>query len=402
MRDMNIRKNYNHTLNACYLGYITQAIVNNFAPLLFLTFQSTYEISLDKIALLVSFNFGVQLIVDLLAAKYVDKIGYRNSVVAAHIFGAVGLVGLAVFPSVFPDAYAGLLLAVFCYAIGGGLIEVLISPIVESCPTERKAAAMSLLHSFYCWGHVGVILISTAFFAIAGIENWRILAVIWAILPALNAVYFGMVPIQAEEEDVEGIPVRELFKMKIFWVLVLLMICAGASEQGMSQWASAFAESGLHVEKAVGDLAGPCLFALLMGSSRLLYAKMSERISLPKMMLSSGILCIVSYLFAALSPNPVLALLGCGLCGFSVGVFWPGTFSMAAASCPKGGTALFALLALAGDLGCSSGPGVVGVVSGAFSENLKAGLLAAIVFPVLLIIGLQLLKEGNRERGEVR
>lgn len=228
---MNIRKNYNHTLNACYLGYITQAIVNNFAPLLFLTFQSTYEISLDKIALLVSFNFGVQLIVDLLAAKYVDKIGYRNSVVAAHIFGAVGLVGLAVFPSVFPDAYAGLLLAVFCYAIGGGLIEVLISPIVESCPTERKAAAMSLLHSFYCWGHVGVILISTAFFAIAGIENWRILAVIWAILPALNAVYFGMVPIQAEEEDVEGIPVRELFKMKIFWVLVLLMICAGASER---------------------------------------------------------------------------------------------------------------------------------------------------------------------------
>ena len=282
------------------------------------------------------------------------------------------------------------------------MIEVLISPIVESCPTERKAAAMSLLHSFYCWGHVGVILISTAFFAIAGIENWRILAVIWAILPALNAVYFGMVPIQAEEEDVEGIPVRELFKMKIFWVLVLLMICAGASEQGMSQWASAFAESGLHVEKAVGDLAGPCLFALLMGSSRLLYAKMSERISLPKMMLSSGILCIVSYLLAALSPNPVLALLGCGLCGFSVGVFWPGTFSMAAASCPKGGTALFALLALAGDLGCSSGPGVVGVVSGAFSENLKAGLLAAIVFPVLLIIGLQLLKEGSRERGEVR
>ena len=251
MRDMNIRKNYNHTLNACYLGYITQAIVNNFAPLLFLTFQSTYEISLDKIALLVSFNFGVQLIVDLLAAKYVDKIGYSNSVVAAHIFGAVGLVGLAVFPSVFPDAYAGLLLAVFCYAIGGGLIEVLISPIVESCPTERKAAAMSLLHSFYCWGHVGVILISTAFFAIAGIENWRILAVIWAILPALNAVYFGMVPIQAEEEDVEGIPARELFKMKIFWVLVLLMICAGAFVLNFTSFiplpgAAAGAEIGFH------------------------------------------------------------------------------------------------------------------------------------------------------------
>lgn len=399
---MNIRKNYNHTLNACYLGYITQAIVNNFAPLLFLTFQSTYQISLDKIAMLVSFNFGVQLIVDLLAAKYVDRIGYRTCVVAAHIFGAVGLVGLSVFPAVLTNAYAGLLLAVFCYAIGGGLIEVLISPIVESCPTERKAAAMGLLHSFYCWGHVGVILFSTAFFVVAGIENWGILAVIWAILPVLNAIYFSIVPIQAEEEEIQGASVRELFRMKIFWVLTLLMVCAGASEQGMSQWASAFAESGLNVEKAVGDLAGPCMFAVLMGSSRLLYAKVSERISLQKMMLFSGVLCMLGYLLAALSSNPVLGLLGCGLCGFSVGVFWPGTFSIAAASCPKGGTALFALLALAGDIGCSSGPGVVGVVSGAFSENLKAGLLAAIVFPVLLLIGLQLLKEGNRERGEVR
>lgn len=396
---MNLRKNYNHTLNACYLGYITQAIVNNFAPLLFLTFQSTYQISLDKIALLVSFNFGVQLLVDLLAARYVDRIGYRNSVVAAHIFAAIGLAGLAVFPAVLPDAYTGLLLAVFCYAIGGGLIEVLISPIVESCPTERKAAAMSLLHSFYCWGYVGVILISTAFFAVTGIENWKMLAVIWAILPVCNAVYFGLVPIQAEEETVEGIPVRQLLKMRIFWVLVLLMVCAGASEQGMSQWASAFAESGLHVEKAVGDLAGPCLFAVLMGSSRLLYAKWSERISLRRMMLGSGILCIAGYLLASLSPSPVLALIGCGICGFSVGVFWPGTFSMAAASCQNGGTAMFAMLALAGDLGCSSGPGVVGMVSGVCSDNLKAGLFAAILFPVLLLVGMQLLKrEKMRER----
>ena len=396
---MNLRTNYNHTLNACYLGYITQAIVNNFAPLLFLTFQSTYQISLDKIALLVSFNFGVQLLVDLLAARYVDRIGYRNSVVAAHIFATIGLAGLAVFPAVLPDAYTGLLLAVFCYAIGGGLIEVLISPIVESCPTERKAAAMSLLHSFYCWGHVGVILISTAFFAVTGIENWKMLAVIWAILPVCNAVYFGLVPIQAEEETVEGIPVRQLLKMRIFWVLVLLMVCAGASEQGMSQWASAFAESGLHVEKAVGDLAGPCLFAVLMGSSRLLYAKLSERISLRRMMLGSGILCIAGYLLASLSSSPVLALIGCGICGFSVGVFWPGTFSMAAASCQNGGTAMFAMLALAGDLGCSSGPGVVGIVSGVCSDNLKAGLFAAILFPVLLLVGMQLLKrEKMRER----
>lgn len=392
-----IRENYNHTLNACYLGYITQAIVNNFAPLLFLTFQSQYQISLEKIALLVSFNFGVQLVVDLLAARYVDRIGYRTSVVAAHIFGAAGLIGLSVFPAILHNAYAGLLLAVFCYAIGGGLIEVLVSPIVEACPTERKEAAMSLLHSFYCWGHVGVIVISTVFFVVFGIENWGVLAMIWAILPAANAVYFSIVPLQVAEESADGMPVRNLLCRGIFWVLVLLMICAGASEQGMSQWASAFAESGLHVDKTVGDLAGPCLFAFLMGTSRLLYSRMSEKIHLKRAMAGSGVLCILGYLFAACSPWPLLSLFGCALCGFSVGVFWPGTFSIAAASCPKGGTAMFALLALAGDLGCSAGPGMVGIVSEILGANLKTGILGAVLFPVLLLAGLRLLKYGKND-----
>lgn len=397
---MKIRQNYNHTLNACYLGYITQAIVNNFAPLLFLTFQSTYHISLDKIAMLVSFNFGVQLIVDFLAARFVDRIGYRVSIVAAHIFAAVGLAGLSVFPRLLPNPYIGLLLSVFCYAIGGGLIEVLVSPIVEACPTERKEAAMSLLHSFYCWGQMGVILLSTLFFAAAGIGNWGMLAVIWAVLPAVNACYFLLVPLQVEEEAAEGMSMRELFREKIFWILVLLMICAGASEQGMAQWASAFAESALHVTKALGDLAGPCLFALLMGTARLLHSKLSHRLDLKRTMLGCGFLCILGYLLASLSPWPALSLLGCGICGFSVGVFWPGTFSMASGACPRGGTAMFALLALAGDLGCSAGPGLVGAVSGVFGDNLKTGLLAAILFPVCLILGLRLLKIfGKRKTG---
>lgn len=397
---MKIRQNYNHTLNACYLGYITQAIVNNFAPLLFLTFQSTYHISLDKIAMLVSFNFGVQLIVDFLAARFVDRIGYRVSIVAAHIFAAVGLAGLSVFPRLLPNPYIGLLLSVFCYAIGGGLIEVLVSPIVEACPTERKEAAMSLLHSFYCWGQMGVILLSTLFFTAAGIGNWGMLAVIWAVLPAVNACYFLLVPLQVEEEAAEGMSMRELFREKIFWILVLLMICAGASEQGMAQWASAFAESALHVTKALGDLAGPCLFALLMGTARLLHSKLSHRLNLKRTMLGCGLLCILGYLLASLSPWPALSLLGCGICGFSVGVFWPGTFSMASGACPRGGTAMFALLALAGDLGCSAGPGLVGAVSGVFGDNLKTGLLAAILFPVCLILGLRLLKIfGKRKTG---
>ena len=307
---MNIRKNYNHTLNACYLGYITQAIVNNFAPLLFLTFQSTYEISLDKIALLVSFNFGVQLIVDLLAAKYVDKIGYRNSVVAAHIFGAVGLVGLAVFPSVFPDAYAGLLLAVFCYAIGGGLIEVLISPIVEALPNDQKASAMSLLHSFYCWGSVGVILLSTLFLQLFGKGSWTVLALLWALLPLANALWFTKVPIAHLTEEGEGLPLGKLLTNKLFWIFAALMFAAGACELSMSQWASAFAESGLGVSKTVGDLAGPCLFAVLMGCARVIYAKFGDRLNLLNTQMLSAGLCVVAYLLAALSPNPLLALLG--------------------------------------------------------------------------------------------
>ena len=392
---MHIQDNYNHTLYASYIGYITQAIVNNFAPLLFLTFQTTMGISLDRIALLVTLNFGVQLLVDLSAARFVDRIGYRTAIVAAHLFAGAGLVGLAALPSLLPDPYAGLLLSVICYAIGGGLIEVLISPIVEACPTERKEAAMSLLHSFYCWGHVFVVLASTAFFLSVGIENWRALACVWAAVPLLNALYFARVPIASLVEEGEGMTLRSLFREKTFWVLGLLMVCAGASEQGMSQWASAFAEGALGVSKTVGDLAGPLSFALCMGTARALYAAFSERISLRLFMAGSAVLCILSYLGASLTQNALLGLASCALCGLSVGILWPGTFSMAAKALRRGGTALFALLALAGDLGCSAGPAVVGVVSAAMGANLRMGLLAAVVFPVALLLSLAALRSNR-------
>lgn len=389
---MAVKDNYNHTLYASYIGYITQAIVNNFAPLLFLTFQSTLGISLDRIALLVTLNFGVQLLVDLSAAHFVDRIGYRTAIVAAHLFAGAGLVGLAVLPSLLPSPYAGLLLSVVCYAIGGGLIEVLISPIVEACPTARKEAAMSLLHSFYCWGHVFVVLASTAFFLTVGIANWRVLACVWAAVPLLNALYFARVPIASLVEEGEGLPLRALLREKSFWVLGLLMVCAGASEQGMSQWASAFAEGALGVSKTMGDLAGPLSFALCMGTARALYAAFSERISLRRFMAGSAVLCILSYLGASFTRNALLGLASCALCGLSVGILWPGTFSMAAKALRRGGTALFALLALAGDLGCSAGPAVVGVVSEAMGANLRMGLLAAVVFPAALLLSLSALR----------
>ena len=392
-----IRQNYKHTINACYIGYITQAVVNNFAPLLFLTFQRSYGISLGKISFLVTVNFGVQLLVDFLAAHFVDRIGYRISIVTAHILAAVGLIGLALFPQMMEDSYSGLMAAIILYAVGGGLLEVLVSPIVEACPTERKAAAMSLLHSFYCWGHMGVVILSTAFFYLFGIDQWQVLAVIWAAVPLANALYFFLVPIRTLAEEEEGLSIRRLSGKMVFWILMVLMICAGASEQAVSQWASAFAESGLHVSKSVWDLAGPCAFAFFMGVSRVVSAKYSDRISLERIMLGSGGLCVVSYLLIALSPWPVLSLAGCALCGFAVGALWPSTFSLAMKKIPGGGTAMFALFALAGDIGCAGGPLVVGRISGVFGDDLRIGILAALVFPVILTVGV--LASGRSKGG---
>ena len=393
-----IRGNYNHTIYASFIGYVVQAIVNNFAPLLFLTFQREFGVSLERIALLITFNFGVQLLVDFLAAGFVDRIGYRISVVLAQIFACAGLISLAFLPDLFHDPFWGLLLSVAIYAIGGGLIEVLVSPIVEACPTERKESAMSLLHSFYCWGHAGVILLSTAFFAAFGVENWRVLACLWGSVPFINAFYFSQVPISTLTEAGDEISLRELLRQKMFWIMVILMICAGACEQGISQWASAFAEAGLNVSKTVGDLAGPCAFALLMGSSRALYAKFSEKLPLLPFMGFCGVLCLISYLLAALSPLPAIGLLGCALCGLSVGILWPGSFSLAAGSLKGGGTAMFAFLALAGDVGCSAGPSLVGFVSGLNDGNMKAGILGGIVFPVLLILTVGYLKKIRKEK----
>lgn len=381
-----MNKNYQRTIYACFVGYIVQAIVNNFVPLLFLTFEGTYGIEMGRITMLITINFGVQLVVDLLSAGFVDKIGYRISIVLAHLFSAAGLAGLVFLPGILPDAYTGLCISVVIYALGGGLIEVLISPIMESCPTDNKEKAMSLLHSFYCWGHVGVVLVSTIFFHMAGIENWRILTLLWVVIPVANGIVFLKSPIAPLiEEGESGLSMKELFRNKMFWLFLLMMLCAGASEQAVSQWASTFAEQGLGVTKTIGDLAGPMAFAILMGSARAFYGKFGDRLNLDRFMLASGVLCVFSYLCIALAPSPVVSLAGCGICGLSVGIMWPGSFSKASAAIRNGGTAMFALLALAGDLGCSGGPTLVGYVSSAAADNLRIGILAAIVFPVLLI-----------------
>ncbi len=389
---MTSNPNYKKTLFACYLGCITQAISANFAPLLFLTFKSTYAISLDKIALIPMVFYLTQLFTDLAATKIVDRIGYRTCVVASQILSAAGLVLLAFLPEVLPVPFLGILIAVVLYAIGSGLIEVLISPIVEACPFENKEGMMSLLHSFYCWGSVGVILGSTVFFAVFGIGNWRILTLIWALLPLYNTFNFISCPIERLVEDGKGIGVRRLLRLPLFWLLALLMVCSGAAEMSMAQWASAFTESAMGVTKTIGDLAGPCMFSVFMGLARVFYSKMSEKLDLTKTMLACGTLCIICYLLASLSAIPILGLAGCALCGLSVGIMWPGTLSISAQKCSAGGTAMFALLALAGDLGGSVGSSAVGVFSNLAGGNLKMGLLVATFFPLILILGLVILK----------
>lgn len=392
-----MRSDPQKTMTACFIGYIVQAVVNNFVPLLFVTFQHSYRLPLSRITALITLNFLIQLLVDLLSAAFVDRIGYRASIYIAHGCAAAGIILLTILPEVFPDPFFGILTAVFVYAVGGGLLEVLVSPILEACPTDNKEQAMSLLHSFYCWGHMGVVLISTLFFACFGIRNWKILALCWALIPLGNLILFARAPLYSlNAEGEKGLTIKELFRKKTFWLMMLMMLCAGASEQAVSQWASTFAEQGLGVSKTVGDLAGPMAFAAMMGLSRLIYGKYGDRMDLDRFMGGSCLLCIASYLCISLIPNPVAGLVGCAVCGFSVGILWPGTFSKAAASIKGGGTAMFALLALAGDLGCSGGPTLAGAVSSTFQNNLRIGILSAIAFPALLFVGVLLSARNTR------
>ena len=388
-------KNYKKTKLACYLGFITQAVAANFAPLLFLKFHTDYSISLGNIALISTFFFLTQLLVDLFCAKYVDKIGYRVCIVASEVCSAAGLAGLALLPEIMPSPFAGIIISVILYAIGSGLIEVLGSPIVEACPFENKEATMSLLHSFYCWGAVGTILVSTVFLMIFGIDSWKWLAVSFAIIPAINIYNFATCPIELLVEEGQGMGIRKLFSNPMFLIAIVMMVCSGASELAMAQWASAYAESALGFSKAIGDIAGPCMFAVTMGISRVLFGKASDKMNLNRFMIGSGILCFVCYLLASFSDNPIIGLAGCIVCGFSVGIMWPGTISISSKAFPTGGTAMFALLAMAGDLGGSIGPAIVGRVADMFGGSINVGMRIGLLFPSTLCFVLCLLNILN-------
>jgi MFS family permease len=392
--------NYNRTIFACFNGFITQAVINNYMPLLFVTFAATLGIDMARLAALVTVNFVTQLFVDILAGKYVDRIGYKPCIIAAHVFAVTGLLILGLFPSRVGDPYAAILIAVIFYALGGGLIEVMVSPIVEACPTRHKAKAMSMLHSFYCWGQLATVVISTLFLWVFGTQTWQILACLWAIVPLVGIVMFAHAPMpRIVPEGTATMRLVDLLHKPMFYVFFIMMLCAGAAEQGMSQWASAFAETGLGVTKVIGDLAGPAAFALMMGLSRTIYGTLGHKLNLTAFIAGSSLLCVCTYLLAALSPSPLLALIGCALTGFSVGIMWPGTFSLAAQAMPGGGTLMFAIFAVAGDLGCAGGPALVGMVAAANGDNLKTGLLFGTIFAVILLICVPVAKHIRRKPG---
>ncbi len=395
MKDKNA---YNKTIYACFLGYVVQAIVNNFAPLLFITFRQEFCIPLKQITWLITINFGVQLTVDALSPLFVRRIGAKAAMISAFAVSAAGFVSLSFLPDIMPSAFEGLMVCVSLYAIGGGLLEVLVSPIVEACPTDNKETAMALLHSFYCWGQAGTVLVSTVFFAAAGVSHWRVLAYLWAVIPLVTLVMFIKVPMPAlPGDDDTGMTLPALVRDKRFVIFMVMMLCAGACELTVSQWASAFAEAGLHVSKSTGDLLGPMGFALFMGSSRALFGKFGERLSLTHFMAASAVACIACYLLIGLSDSAAAGLAGCMLCGFSVGIFWPGTFSLAAGRIKNGGTLMFALFALAGDLGCGGGPTLAGRLSGLFGDDLHKGILCACIFPVIMLVCVYLMT-GHTER----
>lgn len=387
---------YRKTLFACFAGSVTQAAINNLAPLLFVIFQDSFDISLSRIGALILINFLTQLTVDAVCVRFADKIGHRPLLVAAHILCCAGLIAMALLPGLVFAPYPALVVSVLLYAMGGGIIEVLTSPVADRIPGGQGSLTMSLLHSFYCWGHVVVVLVTTALLLILGHGAWRVLPLVWAVLPLANAVAFSRVPIPELPPEEHRLPLKALMKNKLFLVAIFVMAVSGAAELVMAQWASLFAEKGLGVSKAMGDLLGPCLFAFLMGVARLGYALMGARLKLSRVLIISGLWAVGCYLVASLSQSPLISLIACACCGLGVSLLWPGTLSLSARTFEGGGTALFSLLAMGGDMGCSLGPWLVGIIAGAAQGGLKTGVLVGTVFPVLVVAGVFVMARGSR------
>ena len=390
-------RTFTGTKIACYIGYIVQGIINNIAPLLFVIFSDKFDISLARLSLLITINFGTQLIVDTLSIRFVDKIGYKKLAIISQAVTFIGLSCLSLLPNVLENSYVGIVIAIMLSAIGSGLTEVIISPIVESIPGEKKTAEMSLLHSFYCWGQVIVVALTTFMIKIFGNDLWYIAPAVWAIIPLFNTFNFASVPVVPNLTKEEKTPFFKMLLSKQFILCIVIMICSGASEIAMSQWSSYFAEAGLKVSKMTGDLLGPCLFAIFMGTGRMIFGFIGEKINLKTALCCSAGFCAVCYLLTSIIDNSIISLIMCAITGLSVSIMWPATLSLAARMFSKAGGAMYSVLALSGDTGCTLGPWFISFISLKLSldnnggEALKSGLGFGALFPILMIIAILLL-----------
>lgn len=400
---------YRLTIRCCYLGMFVQAIVINLAPILFIPFKEQLGLTFEQLGRLILINFVTQVAFDLIAGATVTRLGVRRMVVAAHILVTLGLWLFAWLPGRLTSPYAGLVIGTIVFSMGGGVLELLLSPIINAVPSERKAADMSLLHSFYAWGQMTVILLTALAVFVLPAGPWRWVAPFWSIVPALGAWGFSRAPIPPFVEEEKRHRLRELLRVPAFLAAMLGLALAGASEIAISQWISAFAEKALRFPKLLGDLGGVCLFAAALGVGRTWYGLYGHKVCIRTRMIGGALLATVMYVLASLSPWPWVSLLACVMSGLAVSLFWPGLLSLTAVRFPLAGASMFAVLCAAGDMGCALAPWAVGLCADRVTAlglgggmgwtpeafGLRMGLLAGALFP----FGLLLVLIGLRQKG---
>ena len=406
-------QSYKSTIAACYIGSFVQAIIVNTTPILFIPLREQFGLTFQQMGLLVLINFISQVGCDILFSNAIDKYGFRRFVVAAHGLAVVGLVLFAASPLLFDRPFAGFVTATIIFSGSGGLLELLLSPIVNAIPTDEKAGAMSVLHSFYSWGQAAVILLTTVLLFVFGRAWWQWIILIWTLVPLFNFFFLMRVPFapNVPEEQRQGM---DKILLKPFFIAALATIlCGAAAELCISQWASAYLEEAMRLPKVVGDVGGVCLFAVMMGVGRLFYGMYGKKINVSLMMLIGTVGAAACYITVALSGTAVLSLLACGLCGLCVSLLWPGTLVVASEHYPLAGAWMFAILA-AGDIGASAGPWLMGVVaeqahrlpflSGLLTQGmspdqlgLRAAMLVSALFPIIAFFCLRWMRKRTHD-----
>lgn len=356
-------KSYQLTTISCFVGIFCQAVSSNITAILFIPLMTLYGLSYVHLGLLVGINFTTQVLVDIIASRLVDRYGFRVFVLPSDILAVIGLVLFGLTPVLFDNILTGLVFSTIIFSASCGLQEVMLSPIVNAIPHNDKGPAMALMHSFYAWGQVATIIITTLFLFFFGIENWQVIVFLWALVPLVNFFMFLAAPFPGVIHENQRMTMRDLI-LKPFYLVALLAIMGGAAtELVMNQWSSTFSEKVLELPKVTGDILGMCGFAVFLGLGRVLYGRYGSKINMNNVLVGSAAAAVVCYIAVAISPLPAISLAACAVCGLAASLLWPGTLVITAEKYPLAGAWIFAILAAAGDIGAASGPFAAGVIT---------------------------------------